>query len=517
MDATVAIGGAPSEDRIRSAWLSGEYAQTIDLLLCEPRSADRDLWLVQAYLRTAKHAQALTVLHDARSDGQFDCATDAARAAAFEAVAYSALGCESDAREALTHAGSYEMQTGAVRLELALNHALTAWMLGDGQHARAIVAEHLSRDAARIDPYITARFHMLRGWLSATLERYHEQAAALITAIEHLQRAPDQDVGLLAWAVYPLAALVRDIDFPRGLAIVNKFEQALPWPADLALAQFQTMRAVAWTMALNGNYITAFRKFSAANTLATRTLGHAPVMKMLAHLDHAQTARFSGQDLAAAAELAEARDLIRAHDWSTAVWEESRALIQAAELLAAEDVNAASDLLQQAKKLQPSMSRNAGYAHDRRLAAHMDYAEALVREARSDRRLARHRALRAFEVFSACGYSWQAARCAVVLGRCGEPGDWLRTAQELLQPYPRSAIAQEVNKRIDEDNPIERLTSRQRDILQDLCAGRKIDEIAHAKGIAPNTVRVHITQIHRVFGVERRSQLIREALRFIAA
>lgn len=499
---------------IREAWLGGRYAAVISLLEAAPPDAARDLFLAQAYLRVARSEDALALLRASRDCGRLETPADCVRATTYESVACAVLGRTEDATSKIIAAvqnltGIDDPQT---TVEVQYNDAFVAWMVGDVDRASRIVGPFVAGVHREIDPSLLARFFMLRGWLFAAKERYVDQAGALMDAVACLEAAPQSDIGLLAWCAFPLAALIRDIYVPGAADLVFRLQEQLPWTEDLAMAHFQTLRAAAWALTLQGEYIRAFRKFGSATAMAPNA-----VAKMLVHLDHADCARFSGQHLVAAAQLAEADDLIRSHDWSTSAWEEARALIQAAELMARNDVQAAVGYLDLARSLKPQMARNAGYAHDRRLAAHADFAEAMIREQQSDRRMARHRAQRAYEVFSTIGYQWRAAQCALFLHRLDPTGEWIARAQTAVAPYPRSFVSQEILAAAKCNNPLDGLTSRQRDVLAGLCAGKTIDNISHDLNISPNTVRVHITNIHRLFRVERRSELLREVARFTSA
>lgn len=501
---------------VRDAWLGGKYATVISLLEASAPNAERDLLLAQAYLRVGRNADVLAMLSSTHGQ-RFALAADRVRGMTYEAVAYAVMGRADEAalkiRCAAQSISSVDRNSSfAVLSEVEYNDAFVAWMASDVERASRIVGPYVAGAHPDVDSSLLARFFMLRGWLFAAQERYADQVEALMDAVACLEAAPETDFGLLAWCAYPLAALVRDIHVPGATDVVVRLQERLPWTSDLGMAQFQTVRAVAWAFTLQGEYIRAFRKFNAATAIAPNA-----VAKMLVHLDHADCARFSGQDLVAAAQLAEADDLIRSYDWTRSVWEESRALIQAAELIAPTNVQSAIGYLDLARSLKGQMSRNAGYAHDRRLAAHADFAEATIREQQSDRRIAQHRAKRAYAVFDAIGYKWRAAQCALFLHHTGAQGDWLERAQAAVAPYPRSFVAQEVAAAAHGDNPLNLLTSRQREVLDGLCAGKKIDSISCDLNISPNTVRVHITRIHRVFKVERRSELLREVARFTHA
>ena len=54
----------------------------------------------------------------------------------------------------------------------------------------------------------------------------------------------------------------------------------------------------------------------------------------------------------------------------------------------------------------------------------------------------------------------------------------------------------------------DRLTERQRDVVERLVAGGTNDRIARALGISVETVKKHLTQIYRALGVADRTSAI---------
>ncbi len=51
-------------------------------------------------------------------------------------------------------------------------------------------------------------------------------------------------------------------------------------------------------------------------------------------------------------------------------------------------------------------------------------------------------------------------------------------------------------------------TPRQRDVVGEMCKGRTNKEIARALGMAPATVKIHLTEIFRTMGVTSLAQAI---------
>jgi len=90
---------------------------------------------------------------------------------------------------------------------------------------------------------------------------------------------------------------------------------------------------------------------------------------------------------------------------------------------------------------------------------------------------------------------------------------WLAEAQRKIEQYPRSFVAAEIGRIVARaaDLPSARLMPRQQEILSLLRTGISIDKIAARLRTSRNTVRVHITKIHRALGVRNRAELLAAA------
>ncbi len=60
----------------------------------------------------------------------------------------------------------------------------------------------------------------------------------------------------------------------------------------------------------------------------------------------------------------------------------------------------------------------------------------------------------------------------------------------------------------DADDLLDRLTPRQRDVLRLLAQGQSNKQIADVLGLAPGTVKIHISRILRAFDVQNRTQAV---------
>ena len=78
----------------------------------------------------------------------------------------------------------------------------------------------------------------------------------------------------------------------------------------------------------------------------------------------------------------------------------------------------------------------------------------------------------------------------------------------LLQTLPAANGGSTQNGSGGTDDQLARLTPRQRDVLRLLAQGQSNKEIADVLGLAPGTVKIHISRILRAFKVHNRTQAV---------
>jgi len=90
-------------------------------------------------------------------------------------------------------------------------------------------------------------------------------------------------------------------------------------------------------------------------------------------------------------------------------------------------------------------------------------------------------------------------------------GAQLRKAIDTAFALEEHRIARRDNRRADAEK-LERLTAREREVLEHAARGLHAKEIAAALGISPRTVEVHKTRIMEKLGVRNVAELVRFAL-----
>jgi len=495
------VGCSPPLKLAEVSFLRGDYVAALREIFAAPDDARKFLLSAHIAYRMRHRDDALAFIATARNANFLRTHQDWVLARAIEAASLASLGREAEARRALGAIQLPSMLAPAVDAEIAYYAASCAWMLCEYELAAGI----LDRIDATFDPNIEARFELLRGWMHAAREDYQAQLRCCLEAAELLECNATPDVGLLALIVRTASALTRDMACVEAIPVLMRLETWIPWTPSMALEHFQTVRTLAWANAMAGEYIAAIRQLNRAKALAPNAQS-----RMLSHLDHAWIARISNEPLHLRAELSEADACAAEVDWGTTSDEEVGALILAAELYASVDVERGAEYLAQADGARGRMSRWLGFGHDRRLGAFYDFAEAVLRVARGDRRMGRHRARRAYEVFASVGYRWRAANGALVLYHLTGDDIWINRLDEVARDYPRSFLAAEVERsRAVGRSPMELLTARQREIVELIKRGLKNSEVARELRMSANTVRIHKGRIFRAFGVTNEFELLK--------
>jgi DNA-binding CsgD family transcriptional regulator/tetratricopeptide (TPR) repeat protein len=485
-------------------FLRAEYRKCISACRNLPAGPLRFLLLARARYRLKDFASSLDALSAVESLSENT--DERLIAIALRAAVLIALGQERDARHAVwTIDREYTARSSPqAQCDVAYARSLIDW--SSGRYAQAATM----LKAVRYDecPQAYARAKILESWIAASQEQYGKQARLLIQALDVLRTSTHRDVGLIANALHALAAVCREVYVPCGTETALEVFREMEWTEDLQFEHFQTLRCLAWSHALRGNYIAAIRQLNAARDIAP-----SAHWSVLSRLDHALVARIGGQHLFSEAELLDAGTLAEALDWEAVHGEEIAALINAAELFADVDAARARRFAALFASPRTNIPTTSGFRHNGRLSAMEAYALACIAQANRNTNEVRRLAKSAYDAFDGMRFEWRAARAALLLYKAGLGCEWLTRAHEVGSRYPRSFVADEVarEQRADGDAYLGKLTPRAREIFALLCRGQSTDEIAEVLRCAPGTIRIHIANIHRAFEVSTRSQLLVKA------
>jgi DNA-binding CsgD family transcriptional regulator/tetratricopeptide (TPR) repeat protein len=489
-----------SIDEAERLWHAAEYTRCLDLLSNESPSAPHLLLTAKCHLRLRRYRDAVAVLERIEPGTNRDACYRAASLAAFCSAARGDTESSTRWLRKLQSLDSHAISK-RVLAEADNDRALCAWVRGDLIEAEAILT---SADTEG-DVWSQALVTFTRSFVRAKRGRLAEQAALVADALRLLKEAPTWDVGFMANASFALAVCAREVHVPEALPLVEWALAALPWTSDVLFEHFQTLRCSAWARALQGDYITAIRQLSAARDLAPSQFS-----EVFSWFDGARIAQIAGDRYSAHAQALDAFERASSLDWTKATGEEPVALLAGAEILASYDIRSACDLLDRFRTAHQNMQPIWQMRRDPRARALEAVTEATIAEARNDANAVRRSAKMAYDIYDGLGIAWRAARCSLQLYRAGAGDEWLAIAKERIADYPRSFVADEIERceRECTTNVSGELTARQREIFAMLKRGLGIDDVAATLACSPNTVRVHIGAIYRKLGVTNRIELL---------
>lgn len=426
---------------------------------------------------------------------------------------------ERDALLAEAYARTRDFPSADARLEAALETArqlkdsdLVA-LVGYRMVRRYLVAENPEEarkglKLARSGASETSRLYAL--WSEILIlpyeERVREQSEMLVAFLHMLNPHGYEHMNLRAWGTHNLAGLVREFPIPGAISEIERQLGGVAWGPDFAMNRYQTLRALGWAKAMQGDYFNAFRYLKQAS-------GVAPTdsWKVVAACDRAYLARALGEHRWSRAELDEAEQLAQGVDWHATHGEERMGLLLLAELFSGIDATSAAMYMARYRQLdEPSVSPLLR-RHDARLTAFAQYSTGIVELALGEKRRGLAQLRSAQEVFDRFGYSFRAARCLLAEYTATANDELLTEAERRLRPYPQSWLAQDLQA-IGQRQEVA-LPPMQQRVFLEICKGKSNAEIAKTLGRSAFTVSNHIKQIFKTFGVGSRSALVAEAIR----
>lgn len=353
------------------------------------------------------------------------------------------------------------------------------------------VAEGTLLIAHPATPTWQARHLLLRAKIAAARDRFEMYVKLTQAAIRLLIQEDPTEEGLIAAGLVMLAAAAREIPLPPEH--LDLLTGELPDGASRAQRR-SIFCTLGWLRALSADSFSSARYLAKAELLAS-----TPVELLTVSLDRAQVAIVLGDSASFPAHVATLYEFAGTVDWSALRTEDLVALPALARAFAEFGIdNLATKYCQLADKCRDSIAPRHDLAHGTRYQAAID--EALAFASHANRTRTAELASRAYAAFERMGFSWRAARMALLLYGINRTHLWRRRAQEHLSCYPAEARQRVLI--------FGTATPRQREVLTLFQQGFSDDAIATALGMAPHTVRAHFRNIYRHFNVESRVQLL---------
>ena len=330
---------------------------------------------------------------------------------------------------------------------------------------------------------------LLQGWIHAAQLDFVAQRDLTIAALAILRDQNDADPFLLANGAQALATVARDMPTARTRAVLDALATEID-RGPYAQTALHVRRALALHHGLHGEYVVALKHLTIAGGSAASALDRA-----FLNFDYALIASWAKQNHAARAAFATASEQLRGIELMNRA-DEGAFVLTVGAIAGAEIENAAaSELAQQARATVPTMSPRWAATHGPRAEAFIYEALALTT---ADAREATGFAISAMETFERLGFEWRAGRLALRLYHLTGRGSHRANAARFLREYDDGPFAVEAMT----------LPPRLREVLAHLQHGRRIEQIAQAMEVSPNTVRVHIRRLHQIYGVRGRAELL---------
>lgn len=492
---------------MHQAFIAGEFEHAVHLYDDYAQAAGTPLEAV--LLRARIYTQtdlpgALKVLIDNPPRSE-DAAPLVAQREMLLALAYALLGQPDLAAEHTAAAEAIARREDDAELLGEIAYWRAWGFLSAGQ---ADAAEALLPQVARTGSEQSRLFALsLRNFVLARRENFRDQAAVLVEFVALLNEAPTDNVRFRAWMTESLAVLAREMYLPQARGLIEA-SLAKPWPVAFRANRFQTLKALGWCCALQGDYFNAFRHLKAASQSAQED----PAWRTVALLDRAQLAARVGEVRWSRQELAEAEEAAHLVDWTNVKGEERIAPLQLAELFAPFDRGKAIYYLSVYEQIPPVRDKRLNTAHDRRFSAFADYSAALVHLSLGHKAKAVDLLKKNVAMFAQFGYQWRSGRAALDLYEITHDRSHLKTARDALKAYGSSWLGERL-RALDAAATFAHLTPMQAKIFELLAQGTPTDAIASELGRSVFTIRNHIKAIFKAAGVNSRTALLARASR----
>jgi DNA-binding CsgD family transcriptional regulator len=337
--------------------------------------------------------------------------------------------------------------------------------------------------------------------------RFRDQARVLTELLSNLEPHTIRHVQHRVTAVEFLALIARELYRPDAVTVVER-HVAAPFPADFALYYFQSVKAVAWAKALQGDYFNAFRFLK----LCTN---HAPddAWRTMALCDRAYFAFVRNETTWFRQELADAQEAAEKVDWESRYDDSIVALLLLAELFSPIDAPQAAAYLARFTALGGVRGQGWLFKNDDRLLALMEYSTGVVETHLDNADVAIVSLQNALKIYERVGFEWRAARTALRLYDVTKKTSYLNVAGRYLTHYQNSWLYEELRSRQNSRPLTDKLSPMRRRVFDLLCEGKTNAEIADDLDLAVTTAANHAKAVLKIFGVPSRHALVAEAMR----
>ena len=481
------------------AFLAADYERCRELVASAAQSDETTLALSRVDLREGHAVDVVERLSGVRpADERLSLERDV-----WLGTAYGATGDSDSALRYLQRALAVLRPPDELYYAALFQKAHIHWMERQWEPLDRLVAQLIESPNAGY----RGRGYVLRGWAHAGKSNdAHAQARDCLRALDEFDFMARPDLRLRLNTVLALATLARELGLESITQRVRAAYGAMHPSSGMYVQYFKMTRILGWIDALEGNELSAFRRFRQAAEMAPSDLWRVQCIS-----DRATLARATGERAFMLDQLYTAHELASTLTWTEAIEEDRITLLNLAELFGDVDPALSQRYLAQFRSLRMPLDRRMGFSNDARIRALETYPSGIALLRLGETAAARQMLGESYDIFTRFDYGWRAALAALGLHKATQDPQWLMQARKAIKRWPKSWIAREIRdaQHVHSISDEETLVTRaQRPVLRLLLEGRRNAEIAEKIGKSPNTVRNHIAEIFRTFDVSSRGELI---------
>ena len=404
------------------------------------------------------------------------------------------------------HAGA---QNEAGRAEAAYYRAWAAYAQRRLDDAERWIAESL--DEAQGVTY--ARGLALSAWVTDARNDYPGAVRGFRLALAALRSGTERDDELAARILHELAMYASEFTDSSLSAYYRAQQRGFAWPSSRLEDRFNAQLHDGLAFVNSGEIDAALDAFDSAEAVAVGR----PVLAAQARLESAELFRLLGETTAAHRALRAAAGMLRAADWNDAGIAEHMGLLESALVAARLDPTTATEWLARYSAVPKNDLGWDALTGSARVAATELHARGIV-EAALGGKNGRTKLHQALEVWQGLGFRRRAAYAASDLSAAGESAG-AELAAALLAKVPQhpllaqrtagiSASAQPASAALHGE-----VSPAERKVLEALCAGSSVRQMAQAWDRSEFTIRNHLKRLFAKYGVRSSAALVAKAMR----
>jgi DNA-binding CsgD family transcriptional regulator len=402
------------------------------------------------------------------------------------------------------HAGA---QNAAGRAEAAYYRAWAAYAQRRLDDAERWIAESL--DEAQGVTY--ARGLALSAWVTDARNDYPGAARGFRLALAALRSGTERDDELVARLLHELAMLASELTDSSLSTYYRAAQRGFAWPPSRLEDRFNAQLHDGLAFVNAGEVDAALDAFDAAEAVAVGR----PVLTAQARLESAELFRLLGETTAAHRAMRAASAMLRAAAWNEAGIAEHMGLLESACVAARLDPTAASEWLARYSAVPKNDLGWNALTGSARVAGMELHARGIVEAAlgRTNGRAQLHHAL---EVWQGLGFKRRAAYAAADLAAAGDVAS-ARLVASLLAKAPQHPLlalrtAGISGSVLPAATPQVKASPSERKVLEALCAGMSVRQMAQAWDRSEFTIRNHLKRLFANYGVRSSAALVAKAM-----